>query len=67
MGLEAARESKVVGRGEERNPKRCLKIVLAGISAWSVWLEVPPSAAFSLLQIFFFSVTKLTLDNVPWL
>lgn len=53
MGLEAARENKVVGRGEERNPRRFLKIVLASISAWCVWLEVPPSAEFSFLQIFF--------------
>lgn len=42
------------GKWGERKPSRFLKIVLASVSAWSVWLEVSPSAGFPFFRFFFF-------------
>lgn len=64
-GVGSSQGKQSSGKGGERKPWRFLKIVLASVSASSVWLEVPPSAGFSFFN--FFSVTKLTLDDVPWL
>lgn len=52
-GVGSSQGKQSGGKGGERKPWRFLKIVLASDSAWSVWLEVPPSARFPFFLFFF--------------